>query len=118
MEACIVICRKKKSLDRKGKILFIDAKEKVTRKNAESYLEQSHINEIVKAYQSNDNIPGFASIVNNGEVKGNNNSLAISMYVTSSTSSVYNTDECMQNFISTIKPCHEDLDYLIKLINE
>lgn len=43
MEACIIICRKKKSSDRKGKVLFIDAKDEVTRKNAESYLEQHHI---------------------------------------------------------------------------
>ena len=35
MEACIIICRKKKSSDRKGKVLFIDAKDEVTRKNAD-----------------------------------------------------------------------------------
>ena len=43
MEACIVICRTRKEAARRGKILFIDAKLEVTRKNTESWLEDSHI---------------------------------------------------------------------------
>ena len=50
MEACVVLCRSNKPDDRKNKVLFIDAKDKVTRKNSESYLEPEHIKEIVNAY--------------------------------------------------------------------
>ena len=50
MEACIVICRTKKSDDHKGHVLFINAVNEVTRKNAESSLEQDHIDKIAKAY--------------------------------------------------------------------
>ena len=50
MEACIIICRKNKSNRRKGKVLFIDAKAEVTRKNGESYLEEHHIERILKTY--------------------------------------------------------------------
>ena len=50
MEACIVVCRSKKDSERKRKVLFINAKNEVTRKNAQSYLEPEHIRRIADAY--------------------------------------------------------------------
>ena len=50
MEACIVICRANKPANRRGKVLFINAKHEVTRKNAQSYLEQDHIDKIANTY--------------------------------------------------------------------
>ena len=43
MEACIVICRSKKPASKVGKVLFINAVNEVTRKDAQSYLEEKHI---------------------------------------------------------------------------
>lgn len=51
MEACIVICRTKKAEDRKGQVLLINAVNEVTRKNAQSYLEDRHIKRIADAYE-------------------------------------------------------------------
>lgn len=48
MEACIVICRMRKEPQKAGKVLFINAINEVTRKNAQSFLEESHINKITK----------------------------------------------------------------------
>ena len=81
MDACVIICRKNKPNDRKGKILFIDAKNEVTRKNAESYLEQHHIEKIVSAYQSFTNQEGFCSVIENKEVLGNNAKMSVALYV-------------------------------------
>ena len=53
MEACIMICRKNKPAERKGKVLFINARNEVTRINAESYLELNHINKIANTYINN-----------------------------------------------------------------
>ena len=39
MEACVIICRSKKSADRQGKILFIDAVAEIARERADSFLE-------------------------------------------------------------------------------
>ena len=47
MDACVIICRSHKPVNRQDKILFIDAKNEVTRKNAESYLEPKHIQKIL-----------------------------------------------------------------------
>jgi len=62
MEACIVICRMNKPQERKNKILFIDAKKEVTRKNAVSYLEDNHISKILSAYMNFSTIEGFCEV--------------------------------------------------------
>lgn len=115
MEACVVICRNNKPNDKKNKVLFIDAKDKVTRKNAESYLEPEHIMEFVDAYKQNTDIPGFASIVNVETIQNNSNSLAIQMYVTSASSCTYNIEESLNNFYNSIKPLHDNFKELCKL---
>ena len=40
MEACVIICNNDKRVDLNNKIIFVNAKNEVTRKNAESYLEK------------------------------------------------------------------------------
>jgi type I restriction enzyme M protein len=51
MEACVVICRTAKPKPRKGRILFINAVNEVTRERAQSFLTDDHIERIVRAYR-------------------------------------------------------------------
>lgn len=81
MDACVIICRKNKPNNRKDKILFIDAKNEVTRKNAESYLEPHHIEKIAGAYQSFISQEGFCSVVENNDVLNNNAKMSVALYV-------------------------------------
>ena len=62
MEACIVVCRSKKGSERKRKVLFINAKNEVTRKNAQSYLEPEHIRRIADAYDRFEDENGFSAV--------------------------------------------------------
>lgn len=82
MEACIVICRANKAADRKGKIQFINAKHEVTRKNAQSYLEDGHIEKIANAFINFETIDEFSYIAPLSEIANNNYELTISLYVT------------------------------------
>lgn len=90
MEACIVICRTNKPAERKNKILFINAKHEVTRKNAQSYLEESHIKKIADAYINYDEIEKFSKIVPVKDVLANDGEFTISLYLPEE-----NTDEIM-----------------------
>ena len=80
MDACIIICKTQKG-DRKNKVLFINAKEEVTRKNAESYLEPKHIARIKSSYEAFENEEGFAQVATKEEILGNNAKLSIALYV-------------------------------------
>lgn len=81
MEACIVICRTKKSIERRGKVLFINAVKEVTRKNAQSYLEDSHIAHIVSAYHNYVDEENYAKLVTLDTIEGHDCSLNIPLYV-------------------------------------
>ena len=80
MEACIVICRTQKSTERRDKVLFINAKHEVTRKNSQSYLEDCHIQKIAKTYDDYVEIEGFSAIASKDEILSNDGKLSIALY--------------------------------------
>ena len=81
MEACIVICRTSKPVNRRGQILFINAKNEVTRKNAQSYLEEQHIRKISDTYREYRCEEGFSSIATLDQIRNNDYKLSIPLYV-------------------------------------
>ena len=80
MEACIVICKMKKEPEKAGKVLFINAVKDVARKNAQSYLEDEHINKITSAYENYCDVEGFAKVATIKDIATNNYSLSIPLY--------------------------------------
>jgi type I restriction enzyme M protein len=81
MEACIVICRTKKTAARKGKVLFIDALHEVARERALSFLKPEHQERIVNAYQAFVHEPGFAAVASTADILGKDGNLSIPRYV-------------------------------------
>lgn len=84
MEACILICQTNKPEKRRKKIQFINAVNDVTRKNAQSYLEDEHIRKIAEAYENYSNDGCFSSVVDLDEISKNNYSLSIPLYAKTS----------------------------------
>jgi type I restriction enzyme M protein len=81
MEACVVICRKDKPAKRRGKVIFIDAVNEVTRERSLSYLRPEHQDHIASAYHDFNDSVGFAKVVSLGEIRANDSNLSIPLYV-------------------------------------
>ena len=81
MDACIMICRTNKPNSKKGKILFIDAKNEVTRKNNFSYLEDKHIQKIAETYNEFADKEGFSKVVTIPQIQSFNSKLSVALYV-------------------------------------
>jgi type I restriction enzyme M protein len=81
MEACVVVCRMSKPKKRRGKVLFINAVNEVTRERAQSFLIDEHIQRIVKAYRDFADDEGFSRVVSNDEVREKSGNLSIPLYV-------------------------------------
>ena len=120
MEASIVICRTQKPDARKGKILFINAIKEVVRKNGESYLEDAHIQKIVRAYNNNEDVPYFSKWVRNEDII--DSSLNIVQYVqpeeivtTEQTLPVSTTEQAWQTQSEEIQSSINDLQNLLSL---
>lgn len=93
MEACVLVCRTKKPASRVGRVLFIDASAEVTRRNAQSYLEDAHIAKIASAYESNEAVRGFSAYATIDEITDKNFSLSIPLYVRNEANVIVNGNE-------------------------
>ena len=82
MEACVVICRTAKPKARKGKILFINAVNEVTRERAQSFLTDDHIERVVKAYEQFKDEPGFTRVATLEDIRAKDGNLSIPLYIT------------------------------------
>jgi type I restriction enzyme M protein len=81
MEACVVVCRSVKPAERRGKILFINAVNEVTRERAQSFLREEHIQKIVGTYRGFRDIEAFAGVATLDEIRANGCNLSIPLYV-------------------------------------
>lgn len=103
MEACVVICRTNKPEKRKGKILFINALNEITRERTQSFLTEDHIQRIVDAYGMFKDVPSFAKVVLFEEIKNNDYSLKIDLFIDAPCSNNGNyVGTVQQNQFSTI----------------
>lgn len=119
MEACVVICNANKTEKTKGRILFIDAKDKVTRKNAESYLEPIHIQEIIKAYNEFKDVNSFASVATIEEIEKNNCMLTIQLYVKKQAlQEVASLNEAFSAWEESSSKVHEAINQLNGLLQD
>lgn len=81
MEACIMICRTSKLANRRNKVLFINAINEVVRKNAQSYLEDAHIQKIADSYEEFCDIQYFSKVATYDEISRQEFNLNINRYV-------------------------------------
>ena len=81
MEACVVICRTTKPKARRGRILFINAVNEVTRERAQSFLTDDHIERVLQAYERFQDEPGFTRVVTLEEIRAKDGNLSIPLYI-------------------------------------
>ena len=119
MEACILVCRSIKPSERKNKIIFIDAKNEVTRKNSESYLEDKHIEKIASKYHSFADLENFSRVATVAEIEANNYSLGIPKYVSKDmgNTDIVDVDDAVSDWLVVADSIHDSYNSLKSLIS-
>lgn len=124
MPACVVVCRMRKEEKRQGKILFINAKHLVTRKNSESYLEESHVQEIVKIYRNYSDYDNIAKVASLSEIRANDYKLNINLYAKGVSEDMksswreYSLEQLLTIVNEQSKQLHQEVDGFVKLLNQ
>lgn len=122
MEACIMICRTNKTPENRGKVLFINAVKEVTRKNAESFLEDEHIAKIANAYDDYESILGFAKKATIKDIENNRYSLSIPLYVSEQIEAkqeeVYDLKTCCQDWLDSSNAMRKNYKELVAIIGK
>ena len=77
MEACILICNNGKRKERINKVLFIDARDHVTRIGTESYLTQDQISYIGDIFDRYEAVDGVSFVASLAEIRDKDYSLEV-----------------------------------------
>ncbi|MGP1436224.1 MAG: type I restriction-modification system subunit M [Phocaeicola sp.] len=118
MISCVLVCQINKPVERKGKVIFIDAENDVTRKNAFSYLDESQIQKILNAYNGFVDIDGFAKVVTNEEIIEANSVLSISYYVEGINDEGFDIDDSIQNWKCSSESLNNEFELLVNMITD
>ncbi|MDQ3747674.1 MAG: type I restriction-modification system subunit M [Acidobacteriota bacterium] len=81
MEACVIICRTKKPEERRGKVLFINAVDEVTRERAQSFLTETNQAKILDVYRNFADKEDFSRVVTLDEIRAKDGNLNIPLYI-------------------------------------
>lgn len=118
MEACIILCCANKPKERKGKVIFINARDWVIREHTNSYMTEEHINAIAKLYNAYENVDGRSQIVPIKNIlESKDCSLSTSLYVKSLIDGEYEQLEVLTDTWSNrSKGMHSEFNKLKSLL--
>lgn len=117
MEACLLITNNNKPINRKGKILFIDAREEVKREKTISYLLPNHIDKIFKSYMDFETNENFTYVATIKEVLKNESSLNIPLYVkNTNTDLIVNPNVAYSNWINSSEELKKSMNQLFEIL--
>jgi len=119
MESCLLVCRMKKPKERKGKIIFIDAKDELRIERTNAWLEPQHIKKISEAYWKYKEIEGFVSIVSNKDVLENNGNMSLQLFVKqAANTNEHNTKDLIAQVKAEQKQISISVDNLFTQLNK
>jgi type I restriction enzyme M protein len=81
LAACVLIFRKEKATEKKGKVLFIDASEQIRTGRAQNFLEKEHVDKIYEWYSNFEEVENFVHVAPLNEIEENDFNLNIPLYV-------------------------------------
>ncbi len=108
MEAVVVVLRNNRSNPNAGKVLFINAIDLVIRERSISYLGIQHQETILSTYSKYTDVEGLATVCDHEQIKNNDWSLAIPLYVQKVQTVGDGADQNLADLISTWADCGDE----------
>ncbi len=120
MESCLLVCRMKKTKDRKGKIIFINAVDEVRLERSNAWLEPKHIKKVADAYWKFKDVDCFAKVMSKEEVlKENNGNLSVQLYVKrGNNGQEHELEDLLKMTKSNQSQLNQKIDNLFKQLNK
>jgi type I restriction enzyme M protein len=81
LAACILIFRRRKAADRKGKVLIVDGSREFRKGRNQNTLEPEHVDRLFQLYRDYADVAGLAHVATMEEIAGHHYNLNISLYV-------------------------------------
>ncbi|MGN9808152.1 N-6 DNA methylase [Micromonospora sp. BQ11] len=81
LAACVLILRRRKADDRKGRVLFVNGETLFKRGRNQNTLEPEHADTLLRTYQAFSDTPGLAAVATLDDIKAHGFNLNIPLYV-------------------------------------
>jgi type I restriction enzyme M protein len=81
LAACVLVFKKNKAADKKGKVLFVDGSDQVRVGRAQNCLEKEHVEQIFSWYQNFADVENYVKLASFQELEENDFNLNIPLYV-------------------------------------
>ena len=115
----IVVLRRKKPADRKKKVLVIDASSLLRKGQAQNFLDQEHIEQIVRWYRAFEDVEDRAKVVALDEIMKEGWTLSISRYVLPPLGEdIPSLQEAVESFKTTLAEARSAEDHLRTVLTE
>lgn len=119
MPATVVVLRRVKPVERRGKILLINAVAEVSREQAQSFLRERHQDKILSAYRNFIDVNGFAKVATLADVAEKGYSLAIPLYASgerkNATPTSMDVDVAVSNWRDSVEESDAAISQVINL---
>ena len=117
MESCLLVCCMKKPPKRKGKIIFIDAKEEIRIDRSNAWLEPQHIQKITEVYHGFVEVDGFSKVVTIENVLKKDGNLNLQMHINQEKESTeHNVSELIKKIKSNQNTINNNINSLFSLL--
>lgn len=117
LAAAILVFRKQKSTDRRGKILMIDGSKLFKKGRSQNTLESEHAAQLLSWYQAYQNVPGSARVVSLEEIATNDYNLNIPRYIEPPVvKNNLSVDEALRELKSALTEAYAAEDHLVSLL--
>ena len=118
MESMILVGNTNKPKERKGKVLFVNAKDDIFENKGLAFLSQAHIDKIYTAYKKFENIANYAKVATLEEILSLNADMNINFYVDrNSTKKHHSFPDEFDDWIKSSSKLNKSIVDIFKLIN-
>lgn len=119
LAACVLVLRKRKPVERKGKVMIADASSLFRKGRAQNYLEPEHAAEIVGWFQAFQDVQDRVRIVGKSEIESEDWTLNISRYVLPPLNDdIPPLPQAIADFKEALRRCREAEEQLAKVMVE
>ncbi|WP_230407986.1 HsdM family class I SAM-dependent methyltransferase [Flavobacterium hydrocarbonoxydans] len=118
MEAMILIGNNNKSLNRKGKVLFVNGKDDVVDNKGLAYLNNDHIKKLYSTYKKFEDISGYSKVATIDEIMSFNGNMNVNFYVRRDNNNEnLNFTKSLENWLQIGKDSKKSMEKLFEELN-
>lgn len=118
MDSCLLVTNNNKPSERKGKVLFVQAVDEIRKEKTMSYLDDIHIDKIVKVYRAFSCNAGFSAVLDKDVILRDKHALlSVQLFVKKEISDKASFEDLLVDWKESSKQMKSSMSNLFEILN-